>query len=286
MEGLRDNNALIIKKEFGVIRAKKTLYEVLELRKDASSLEISKAYETLSRQLKLKEPILGAEDVQLKQKVLDFAFGTLSVETSRQSYDAKLFAPNHPVTLGGPVKFEVAIEENKSSPIRRLLSIIAGVMVIWLSMQMIFIFVAYRNNQHLTEDPSTIVSQAEEKVRMQTYYQENGVRAGSKIEADLLEVEENRKEALRRETEYAQKEQGRKYEEFVRESRQVGDQVSYDLRRAEEEAARQKEAEQRRIEQEKEIEKDAEQRRIEQEKRKWSTGSVNTNYSNDYNDEN
>lgn len=252
-----------------MIRTKKTLYEVLELRNDASSLEISKAYENLSQQLKLKEAILGAEDVQLKQKVLDFAFSTLSVETSRQVYDAKLLAPNQPVISGGPIKLEIAIEENKSSPMRRLLSIIAGVMVIWLSMQVIFVFVAYRNNRHLTEDPSTIVSQAEEKVRMQAYYQENGVRAGSKIEADLLEVEENRKEALRREAEYAKKEQDRKYEAFVRESRQVGAQVSYDLRRAEERAAREKAAEQRRIEQEERREAAAEQRHIEQEKRKW-----------------
>lgn len=269
MEGLRDNNALIIKKEFGVIRTKKTLYEVLELRKDASSLEISKAYETLSQQLKLKEAILGAEDVQLKQKVLDFAFGTLSVETSRQSYDAKLAAPNQPAASGGPIKLEIAIEESKSSPMRRLLSIIAGVMVIWLSMQVIFIFVAYRNNQHLTEDPSAIASQAEEKVRMQVYYQENGVRAGSKIEADLLEIDEQRKEASRREAEYAKKEQERKYEAFVRESRQVGEQVSYDLRRAEEQAAREKAAEQRRIDQEERREAAAEQRHIEQEKRRW-----------------
>lgn len=280
MEGLRDYNDLIIKKEFGVIRTKKTLYEVLELRKDASSLEISKAYESLSQQLKLKEAILGAEDVQLKQKVLDFAFSTLSVETSRQSYDAKLAAPNQPVISGGPIKLEIAIEENKASPMRRLLSVIAGVMVIWLSMQVIFIFVAYRNNRHLTEDPSTIANQAEEKVRMQAYYQENGVRAGSKIEADLLEVEENRKEALRREAEYAKKEQERKYEAFVRESRQVGDHVSNDLRMAELEAARKKEMEQENIEQEKQREKEAEQRRIEHEKSKWRTGSVNTNYNN------
>lgn len=268
-----------------MIRTKKTLYEVLELRKDASNSEISKAYETLSQQLKLKEAILGADDVQLKQKVLDFAFSTLSVETSRQAYDAKLSAPNQPVISGGPVKLEVAIEENKSSPIRRLLSVIAGVMVIWLSMQVIFVFVAYRNNRHLTEDPSAIASQAEEKVRMQVYYQENGVRAGSKIEADLLEMDEQRKEQARREAEYAQKEQARKYEEFVRESRQVGDQVSNNLRMAEDEAARQKAAEQRRIEEEKQSEKEAEQRRIEQEKSKWRTGSVNTNYNN-YNDEN
>lgn len=252
-----------------MIRAKKTLYEVLELSKNASSLEISKAYENLSQQLKLKEPILGAEDVQLKQKVLDFAYDTLSIESSRQSYDAKLFAPYPPTASAGPIKLEVAIEENSPSPIRRLLTIIAGVMVIWLSMQMIFVFVAYRNNRHLTEDAATIASQADEKVRMQEYYQEHGVRAGSKIEADLLENEERRKEASRREAEYAKKEQERKYQEFVRESRQVGAQVSYDLRRAEEQAAREKAAEQRRIEQEQRREEFAEQRHIEQEKRKW-----------------
>lgn len=254
-----------------MIHAKKTLYEVLELNKYATHLEISKAYENLSQQLKLKETILGAEEVQLKQKVLDFAYDTLSIESSRQTYDAKLSAPSFPVTSPGPIKLEVAIEEHSPSPVRKLLTIIAGVMVIWLLMQMIFVFVAYRNNRHLAEDVANIsASQADEKVRMQEYYQEHGVRVGSKIEADLLENEERRKEELRRQEQYVKKEQERKYQAFVRESRQVGAQVSYDLRRAEEQAEREKAAEQRRVEQEKRKEEAAEQSRIEQEKRKWS----------------
>lgn len=259
---------------------------MLEIPSSATNSEISTAYKTLSSQLKLKESILGVEETALKQKVFDLAYNTLSVETSRLTYDAKLSGNNQPLISEIPIKYNVAIEESAKSPLRRVLVIIAGVMVIWLSLQIIFALFAYRNTQHPYDSPSDIVSQSEEKVRMQEYYQEHGVRAGSRIEADLLDKEQQHSDALNRQKENEKKEQQRKYDDFVRESRRVGDQVSYNLRMAEETARQNAEREQRLQEEEKLREKEAERMRIEQEKSKWKSGyssgsSYNNNYSNE-----
>jgi|CXWL01.1.fsa_nt_gi hypothetical protein len=268
---------------FVLIRQKKTLYEVLELRSDASLAEISAAYQSLCDKLKHKQEIIGIDETEFQQKVIDLAYGTLSVSMSRDAYDAKLKFKDTPQEIDEPIKLKVAIDENKNSPLRRVLVVIAGVMVIWLSIQLIYMFIVYSNNGGVIQSPADAASQAEEKVRMQEYYQEHGVRAGSKIEADLLEVEQREKDSEARLKENEKKDQARKYKEFVDESHRVGEQVSNDLRLAEE--ATRYEAERKRQQEEQEIRKnqEMEQRRIDNERSKWrlSPSRTNSQYRND-----
>jgi len=250
-------------------RRKKTLYEVLEVQPDASSDAIKSAYQKACEQLMLKQQVLSAEEIAFQQKVIDLAYDTLSVSTSRDAYDAKLTTKDTPAITDKAIKLNVAIEENKHSPLRRVLVVIAGVMVVWLSMQLIYMFMVYRANHGEIIPAADIANQAEEKVRMQEYYQEHGVRAGSMIEADLLDAEQRKKDAEQRAKEYEEKERERKYQEFLQESHRVGDQVSQDLMQAEEAARRQAERERELQEQEKRRNAELEQQRIENERNKW-----------------
>jgi hypothetical protein len=252
-----------------LIRQKKTLYEVLEVKPDASLSEISAAYQTLLEKLKQKQEILGKEEVELQQKVIDLAYNTLSVSMSRDAYDAKLKFKDMPQKTDGAINLKVAIDESRGSPLRRVLAVIAGVMVIWLLMQLMFMFIAYRNNGGVMRTPTDAAIQAEEKVRMQEYYQEHGVRAGSKIEADLLDEKQRDKELEQRLRENEKKEQESKYKEFLEESHRVGEQVSSDLRRAEELARIEAERKREQEEQEKRRNQEMEQRRIEDERNRW-----------------
>ncbi len=260
-----------------MIKQKKALYEVLEVRSDASLSEIRAAHQNLSDKLKQKQEILGKEEVEFQQKVIDLAYNTLSVSMSRDAYDAKLKFKDTPQKIDEEIKLKVAIDESRNSPLRRVLAVIAGVMVIWLSMQLIYMFIVYRNNGGVIQTPTDAASQAEEKVRMQEYYQEHGARAGSKIEADLLDKEQRKKESEQRLKENEKKEQERKYKEFLEESHRVGEQVSNDLRRAEEVARIEAERKREQEEQEKRRNQEMEQRRIENERNKWRLSPSGSN---------
>lgn len=249
-----------------MIRQKKTLYEILEISPSASLSEIKSAYETLSGNLKQKVAILGADEVALRQKVLDLAFSTLSVSFSRDAYDAKLINKGLPADADNALNFKVAIDENRNSPLRRVLVVIAGVMVIGLSVQLGFMYVAYKHNNSVMLSPNDAAMQASEKLRVQEYYQEHGVRPGSQIEADLLDAAQRKEDEAQRQKEYEAKERERKYNEFVEESHRIGEKVSSDLRDAEIQASYEEEMRRKQEELDMKKARELEQRRVDAER--------------------
>lgn len=112
-----------------MIRRKQNLYEILEIKNSASLKEIELAYRTLTENLNLKQKIIGAEEAHTQQKILDMAYGILSVSASRDSYDAKLSASSVAPNKEQAIEVNVAINESEKSPLRRVLAVIAGVMV-------------------------------------------------------------------------------------------------------------------------------------------------------------
>lgn len=255
-----------------MINKKKTLYEILGVLPNASYSEIQAAHQKISQKIQSKESGLIHEEIDFKMKVINLALDTLSVDSSRATYDAKLGLNNAPANHFVPVKVEVAIEGNHKSPLRIILTIIAGLMATGMAIQVAFMSLAYRNTAHQLEGVGSVsgaASKAEEKVILQEYYQEHGVRAGSKIEAELLDAENRRQESELRAKNYAKQEQDRKYKQFIEDSKRVGDQVSEDLRRAEHEQRVAAEQKQRQVENEKRQKEDAERRRIENEKQQW-----------------
>lgn len=78
---------------------KKTLYEILEVSSKATSEEIQASHRSLSQKLQSKRTGLNSEDIDFKLKVINVAFQTLSVQMSRDAYDAQLSTLISPANL-------------------------------------------------------------------------------------------------------------------------------------------------------------------------------------------
>jgi curved DNA-binding protein CbpA len=227
-----------------------TYYDLLEVAPHADLAEISSAYLRLSRQLGAADNPLGAAEAAFRLKLVKHAYEVLSSPSRRSDYDAGL--TTHGVSPGGadlPLHIEVAMEPKKWSPIRRLLTVIAGLMIVGMVVQISAVFMTYQRASALGGgDPA---SPAAEKVYLQDFYQTYGIRAASRAEADLLLADMKRKEQAERE-ESRQKRlvEQQEYEQrrFEEESRRLGAEVSANLQNAEREAERAKEEEIRRKE--------------------------------------
>lgn len=276
-------------------KAKKTLYEILEILPGASLPEIKAAHRLLSRKLLLGKPGLSREDIDFNLKLIDLALSTLSDQVSRDAYDAKLAASKAPAYALVPrdadatslqiaaaietsQKMTGAIERIPESPLkiisataatsvsalRKILAAIAGLMALGVVIK-VSTFVLAGGQSGRSADG---VSRADEKVRIQEYYQTHGVRPGSKIEADLLEVENRRKENEQREAAREKKQEEDRYRQFVEESRRVGREASESVRRAEEHARYEEERRKQQLERERRereaAEREAERDRLEQ----------------------
>ncbi len=281
--------------------AKKTLYEILEVTPGASLPEMQAAHRLLSRKFLLGELGLSRENIENKLKLIDLALQTLSDQVSRDAYDAQLSARNTPanaiVPAGGDAmspQIAAAIEENQrvtaaiqsgsASPLKivsataatsvsvlkKILAFIAALMVLGVIIKVSIMVLA---GGQAARAPGG-ASKAEEKLMLQEYYQTHGVRPGSKIEADLLEVDNRRKDVERREAAREKQQEEERYRRFVEESRRVGQQASDSVRRAEESARHEEERRKKQLEWERErrdkeeAEREAERMRLEDARKK------------------
>lgn len=136
------------------------------------------------------------------------------------------------------------------SPLKRVITFLGGVVAF---LMVILVAIVLFANRH-PFSTSSGMSKEEEKLYLQTYYQENGVRVASKLEADLLDAENKRKqEQLRAEEkeQRAKEELERKERQFADESRRMGERVSENLRRDEERERERNERKQQYAEEEK-----------------------------------
>jgi curved DNA-binding protein CbpA len=214
-----------------------TYYDLLEVAPHADLAEISSAYLRLSRQLGAADNPLGAAEAAFRLKLVKHAYEVLSNPSRRSDYDAGLTTRgNAPGGADQPLHIEVAMEATKWSPIRRLLTIIAGLMIFGMVMQISAVFMTYQRASAQGGDPA---SPAAEKVYLQDFYQTYGIRAASRAEADLLLADMKRKEQAERQESQQQRlveQQEREQRRFEEESRRLGAEVSANLRRAEQEA--------------------------------------------------
>lgn len=272
---------------------KQTMYEILEVSPNASLPEIKAAHKLLSRALVSEKLGLRREEIDLKLQVIDLAFNTLSDQAARDAYDAQLATLNTPENIALPLnanavsrradsrslKIAAAIEDthkmaasiegsqlaplaimsttvtNSVSSLKKILTMIISLLAMGAVFKVALMILGNRQPAH----PTGAVSKAEEKVILQEYYQEHGVRPGSRVEADLLEVENRRKVNEQRAAALEKQKQDEEYSRFVEESRRIGNQVSADLQRAEERARYEEEQKQRQLEQEKREKEEAEQ---------------------------
>jgi len=227
-----------------------TYYDLLEVNPIADLAEISTAYLRLSRELTAGNSPLAAPEAEFRLKLIKHAYEVLSNPSRRSDYDDGLALRGAaPAGADRPLQIEVAMESSKWSPIRRLLTIIASLMIAGMAIQVVTMFMAYkRTSAIVSSDPA---SSASEKVYLQDFFQAYGIRAASKAEAETLLAEIKRKERAEREANQKQRiqeQQEREQRRFEEESRRLGAEVSANLRRAEQEEQRAREDEIRRKE--------------------------------------
>ena len=155
-------------------------------------------------------------------------------------------------------------------PMFKKLAMLVGVAVaVWMVIQVAWLLFSTRR----MEVDASVAASAREKVIIQEYYQTNGVRPSSAIEAELLEVQNRKKETEVRNLEREKSRQTENERQFERDARRRADQVSAELRSSEkqerERARHEDEQKASRLEQQKQVREERESTRIENEKAKW-----------------
>lgn len=238
----------------------KTYYDLLESAQYADLATITEAYLRISQALALND----SPEARLQLEELRQAYEVLSNPLRRSGYDKSLVLLDAQAShTGMPLHLEVALEPNKSSPFRILLTIIAGVMVIGLVIQIGAMLFAYQRTRAFTGNREN--SPAAEKVYLQEVYQTYGIRAASRAEADLALAEMHRKEQATREDEQKKRqleEEERKQNDFLEQSRREATANSEKLWREEQEIDRRKKEELQREEEREEAKKAEEMERM------------------------
>lgn len=277
---------------------KPTLYEILGVPPAASLPQIRDAYQALQDQIATGKSGLDPEAAAIKQNWIALAWSTLSDPVSRSTYDRKLAQqsqreavaqvtssiaaapvpppPSAPVrpapdleailaAQAGPVSSAIT---GSASSLRKILFFIAVLLAASFVIQLSFSYSANRRLHEVANNAAT----AEDRVVIQEYYQEHGVRPASRAEADLLREEERRKEAEQRKAEHAQEKQEREYQRFVDDARRKSEEVSAGLERAAEQARYEDEQKRRKAEQEERDRQYQERVRLENERRRLGIG--------------
>jgi hypothetical protein len=283
---------------------KKSLYDILGVAPDAPFSEIEAAYNRASRRLDAPAAGLTEDAKALESKVLKMAFQTLSNVKSRQAYDAKL-NPGASFTLLSPLgppetlslqaaavslkadaasliaeaavlKADAVSLNIETTPqklaglvakgVRALFTALGAIFAIGVTLLFSLYWVSSASREKAKEDAS-----ASERVMIQEYYQQTGVRAKSRTELELLQAQSRRDAKAQYDTDRQKREAERKereYERFVEDSRRQAEQVSENLRREKERAEQEERLASEKVRMELRMKEEAERRRIENERRK------------------
>lgn len=225
-----------------------TLYDLLGLPPTATEGDIHAAHLRLVRHYQSGQHGLSQDDADNRIKAIKEAWWTLSDSTRRAAYDAGL-APTQPeptadpqlatAIAGGPLPVEVEIKALKQrSPLRIMLTIIGGLMIVGMVVQILMSVFAFRQVSRI--DSGEAMSAAQARVAAAERRQTYGDTSDAEIAAQ--EAEARRRQDTWRETQAErQAEQARRnaelqHERELAERKRYADQVSSDLQRAEDEA--------------------------------------------------
>lgn len=152
---------------------------------------------------------------------------------------------------------------------KKFAMLLGTAVAVWMVIQVASLLL---NNRRM-EVESGVTASAREKVIIQDYYQTNGIRPSSAVEAELLEAVSRKKENEARTLEREQTRRVQNERQFETESRRRGAEVTAELRDSENQARertlREEEQKASRIEQQKQMSEEREHTRIEKEKAKW-----------------
>ncbi len=226
---------------------KTTLYDLLRLTPDASASDIQAAHIKLVEHYRTGNHGLPPGDADNRIKAIKEAWWVLSDANRRAAYDASL-APTQPdlppvaMAAGAPLPIEVEIKALKQrSPLRIMLTVIGGLMIVGMLIQIFFSVFAFRQVSRAASGDAVnpAMERAAAAERRQMYGNLSDQEIADQEDAARREREAFRQTEAERRAEYARREEERKHEQALAERKRYADQVSSDLQRSEE-AARQK----------------------------------------------
>lgn len=271
-----------------------TLYDLLGLNRSAREGDIHAAQIRLTKYYLIGAHGLSQADADKQIQRIKEAWWVLSNPARRAAYDASLLEPPPPAPPPPPPAPETQPEapeirpalppkealkaSGKPSPMLIMLSVVGGLAIIGMLIQIFFSVFAFRQiSRAAGPDPAYEAHQARLMAaeRRLTYGDMSDKEiAEEEAEAAQRRAESRQREAERREQEterrkeFARKEEERQREWALQERKRYADQVSFELQRAEDAERRKAEEEQRRAEWEKRQKQDAERRADQEEQRR------------------
>lgn len=220
-------------------------YETLELGVSASADDIQTAYERLLNRLTSPAYGLDRGEAGRRLAVVNQAYWILSDQARRNGYDAMLVSRND------PVQFSVEVREERWTLQKVLFTLIGGTIALGLVSQIvIMLYLGYLSRYGIEDGVQT--QKSPETIRAQEEAAEE-----KRLDAEAYKQELDRRNAAS------------KSEREREENRRYADQVSSNLRAAEEQAKREAERERQRAEQDERARAEEERRRIQDQKRDW-----------------
>lgn len=240
-------------------------YDLLDLPEQAKPEQVREAYLRLSRELASAQGRAGAH---YRLECLKHAYQVLSNPELRAEYDAGLRASG--IAAAVPLQVQLDLREAGWSPLRKLLTAIAALMLFGMVAQLAVFGLSYHRAKVVTSPEA--VQKADDQTYLQDFYQTYGVRMASRVEAEAylarLKAQEDAERAMN-ERQRAKADQERKERQFEEESHRIGAEVSSKLRMAEEQAAQRQQSEQEAKEEKARAAEEAERRRVEQQQEQW-----------------
>lgn len=296
---------------------KKSLYEILEVRPDATAAEIHASHQRLLQSLESQRSNLSREDYNNQLRLLKVAFSTLSAPLSRDSYDAHLSIrkesakPPSLALLATPaadqgaaaIRAEALLvradamalradalglkadmlsgqtapraDLGTSPVVRQMLGwfktgllTLGTLAAIGMVIKVVFLFTL----NTASDQTVSVRSPADDRVFLQDYYQTWGVRPASRAEAELMDAQRRKNEEEKRSQRQLDEAKTRAEQDqrrFEDESRRQGEQVSAQLRYADERAKQALLQEERQKEDDTRRQAQAEEQRLAAERAKW-----------------
>jgi curved DNA-binding protein CbpA len=247
------------------MRKKIDFYAILGIPRSSSETEIEAAYDHLMQQLESDGHGLDAKQLSHRINLLNQAYWALSDRGRRTSYDFSLDRPDT------PLQFSVEIQEPRWTSPKAILNIVGRLLVMGLLIQVGFMLV----NFYMASQANKAQAPSEQDHILNGYDAINGKLSPEERAAGVTLADKQRQEAeadqIRREQEDAR----RRQEWELEKDRRYADEVSSNLREAEEQI-RYRAEEERRRQAELEREKQEQERdRMERLREKWRTGSTN-----------
>ncbi len=298
---------------------KKTLYEMLNVSQDATFAQIQAGHMAVSQELESGLSGLTAQDAAMQLKMVNMALQVLRDTMTRAAYDAKLSQPTGlavtPLAVGTEalsVKVDsVSLKADAAALMAQAAMLNANALsmhyaampqsgglqassgffktfrfgftvlgaIVAISMVTMVLSLGRCSGGRIAAQEDAM---AQEKLMLQEYYQQYGVRPANKAEMDLLQAQNRKDEAARRSAEAAGRtaemaadKKAREEQRFIDETQKLGERVTENLRRDEEHAKQlvreedyKQQLEMEKIQLEKEKKAEAERIRLRNERRK------------------